>query len=621
MLRACCATWTLALLVGCSTPGGASSQTDTDGDASGGTATATGAVGPGPSSGDAADDTTTVGGNDNTTDDTAGTSTGEPPEATCDGYPEATDELGVTAAGLEGFSTFEHVAVRWLLEGDTNGNAEVFVRLRPQGGTWREGTPMQRVPAGSNDAGYTWANAATGSQFGLEPGTNYELELQLLDDDGGCVVETLEVATRSPLDTSAPVRTVSVDPGSLADALADAQPGDAIELQAGSYSGFEVSADGMADAPIVIRGMEGVTVDGEVRLDGRAFVVLEGLHVLDQIKFNGAHDLAIRGCTVETERDGIAMLSRGENIHVADNDVTGPTTWNEAALGVDGDNLGEGIVLTGPGHVIEHNRVRGFRDCISLLEDDDAQDQYNVDILRNDLDACADDGVEADFCEHNCRVLENRLTNTFIALSAQPTLGGPNYFARNTVFNVILSAFKLQRSSVGDVLWHNTVVKNGDAFGVYTDDVFSHLNTRNNVFIGGPGGSYGGYSSGSGRVLALAAVDNATLDMDYDGFGSTLGTFEGTVGDVTFASLAELMTATTAGHAVELTLAAFASPPAYPASPFPAVDPPDLSLSAEAAAVDAGLVIPGFNDTHGGTAPDLGAHELDQAPPQWGPRD
>lgn len=621
MLRDCRVVWMLALLAGCSTTGETSPETDTDAATSGGIPTSTGGVDSGSSSTDAADDTSSVGGSEGPTGDPTGTSTGEPPAAICDGHPEATDELGVTAASIEGFSTFEHVAVQWLLEGDTNGNAEVFVRLRPEGGAWREGTPLQRVPAGSNNDGYTWANAATGSQFGLEPGTNYELELQLIDDDGGCVIETLEVATRLPLDVSAPSRTVSVDPSSLAEALASAQPGDAIELQAGSYAGFEVSVDGTAEAPIVIRSTAGATVDGEIRLDGRAFVVIEGLRVLDQIKFNGAHDLAIRGCTIETERDGIAMLSRGENIHVADNDVTGPTLWNEAALGVDGDNLGEGIVLTGPGHVIEHNRVRGFRDCISLLEDEAAEDQYNVDILRNDLDACADDGVEADFCEHDCRILENRVTNTFIALSSQPSLGGPTYFARNSVFNVILSAFKLQRSSVGDVLWHNTVIKNGDAFGVYTDDVFSHLHTRNNVFIGGPGESFGGYSSGSGRVLALAAVDSATLDMDYDGFGSTVGTVEGRVGDITFASLAELMGTTTAEHAVEVTLAAFASPPAYPSNPFPELPAPELSLFAEAPAVDAGSVIPGFNDTHGGAAPDLGAHELGEPLPQWGPRD
>ena len=300
MLRARRATWILVLLAGCSTPGEASSETDADGATSESSAALTGGLDSGPSSGDPGGDTTSVGGTDDTTDATTGTSTGEPPAASCDGHPEATDELGVTAAGLQGFSTFEHVAVRWLLEGDANGNAEVSVRLRPEGGAWREGTPLQRVPAGSNDAGYTWANAATGSQFGLEPGTNYELELQLFDDDGGCIVETLEVATRLPLDTSAPSRTVSVNPGSLADALANAQPGDAIELQAGSYSGFEVSVDGTAEAPIVIRSTVGATIDGEVRLDDRAFVAIEGLHVLDQIKFNGAHAVSYTHLTLPT---------------------------------------------------------------------------------------------------------------------------------------------------------------------------------------------------------------------------------------------------------------------------------------------------------------------------------
>jgi hypothetical protein len=32
-----------------------------------------------------------------------------------------------------------------------------------------------------------------GSQFGLTAGTRYEVELQLIDADGGCTVETLEV--------------------------------------------------------------------------------------------------------------------------------------------------------------------------------------------------------------------------------------------------------------------------------------------------------------------------------------------------------------------------------------------------------------------------------------------
>ncbi|MCC7535203.1 MAG: hypothetical protein IT379_03275 [Deltaproteobacteria bacterium] len=59
---------------------------------------------------------------------------------------------------------------------------------------------------------------------------------------------------------------------------------------------------------------------------------------------------------------------------------------------------------------------------------------------------------------------------------------------------------------------HNTVVKNGDALGIYTSDVFSRQLFRNNLLIGGPGGDYNGYSSGSGRVMDLGSADS-TCDL------------------------------------------------------------------------------------------------------------
>jgi hypothetical protein len=46
----------------------------------------------------------------------------------------------------------------------------------------------------------------------------------------------------------------------------------------------------------------------------------------------------------------------------------------------------------------------------------------------------------------------------------------------------------------------------------------------------------------------------------------------------------------------------------------------DARLKAGSAAVDAGDVLPGFNDGYQGKAPDLGAYELGSALPQYGPR-
>ena len=85
----------------------------------------------------------------------------------------------------------------------------------------------------------------------------------------------------------------------------------------------------------------------------------------------------------------IASYSNGlTNGYIVGNVISGPTIWHEDALGASGDNRGEGIELTGPGSVIAFNRVSGFRDCISLLESDEAVNQVSIDIYGNDLSAC-----------------------------------------------------------------------------------------------------------------------------------------------------------------------------------------------------------------------------------------
>jgi hypothetical protein len=127
-----------------------------------------------------------------------------------------------------------------------------------------------------------------------------------------------------------------------------------------------------------------------------------------------------------------------------------------------------------------------------------------------------------------------------------------------------------------------------------------------------------GYSTGSGLVISLDAAD-PTFDLDYDGFGSTLGSFEGQLGAASFTSLADLQAGTTAQHAVEVSLAVFATPPVLPDTPFSGYAPPDLALAPGGAAVDAGVTLPGLGP-HGGVAPDLGALELGATPPTYGPR-
>jgi hypothetical protein len=526
--------------------------------------------------------------------------------------------------------TIQNISVVWLIDGDDDNDGVVTVRYREVGQTsWRTGMALRRVPAGTNPTnGWTWANRHAGSVFDLLPDTTYEIELTLTDPDGGSTVETHTVSTRpvpAPM-PGAPVKPVT--PSTFASVAASAQPGDILELAAGSYPGFTFSRDGAPGQPIVLRSEGDAVIDGVVYLDNRRWVYLDNLTVNGRIRMNRSSQMAVTRCTVTIPpgapegqgRSGIVFQQESENNYIADNVVTGVATWQESLLGCcDAPFMGEGIELSGPGHVVMNNRVRGFRDDISLLEGDEAVDQWSIDILNNDLERAVDDGVEADYCYHNCRIMRNRVTNAFVGLSAQPSIGGPTYFVRNVMYNLILEAFKLHNGSTGDVILHNTVVKSGDALGIYAGNTISGTYTRNNLFIGGPGWTGSDWSSGSGRVIQFR--DASDPDMDFDGCGSEDGTVRGRIGETSFDSLAQLQALTTETHAVEVSPEIFASLVAHPRDPFPARAIPDLRLAEGSAAGDIGLTIPGLNDDFLGAGPDLGAHEAGADLPVYGPRE
>lgn len=533
--------------------------------------------------------------------------------AIADAQSNATS-AAATAASPE--PTFEHLSIEWPITGDANNNGVVSVRFRAAGtSTWRTGMPLRRVPAGSN-GNFSWGNRHSGSLFGLQPGTQYEVELSLVDPDGGNTTRTLSASTRVPMQSFAGGTTRQATPSNIASQVSATQAGDTLVLGAGTYSASSLDGlrSGTSGRPITVRGSAGTVLNGELGQFNKSQQIFENFTLNGRMRINGASDVSIRGITVNASPsqyngDGIVCYLRCARLHIADNTINGTTQWNEAALGVNGNNRGEGILVTGPGHVIERNVVVGFRDGISFLEDSEAVDQYSIDVLRNIIDISADDAIEADFCFHNCRILGNEAVNAFIAFSSQPSLGGPTYFVRNTVYNAVHLAFKLYRTSRGDVILHNTIVKNGDAFASYPGVPIERLYARNNLFLGGPGGTFGGYSSGSGRVVDLSSLVTGGSSLNYNGYGSE-SSFNGRIGGTSFSSLSQLRSSTTEANAQQLSRSStFAQTLAYPSAPMSRYSLPDLRLAAGTAAVDSGEVIPNINDGFTGSAPDLGAFE------------
>ena len=418
-------------------------------------------------------------------------------------------------------------------QGDDNQNGVVNIWFREKGKTtWSKGMPLRRIPAGENKTlvplqktvpGYPefkWANKHSGSIFDLKPNTTYDIKLKLEDPDGGSAERTVEVRTR-PVPQLTPTARI-------------------IQIRPGEYDTLH-TISGTAERPVVYH-CNGKALFTFIDVRNKQWVYIEGLTVRNPVHdgfgicLTGSSNCMISRCVIEASYGIVAYLPGASNCYISDNVVTGKSVWSVETLYTDSLNQGEGIQVTGAGNVICYNKVTGFRDGISLMEDQHAADQTCDDIYNNDVNTTTDDGIEADFCFSNCRVLRNRLTNCFVGLSSQPCLGGPNYFIRNVMYNVIHASFKLQRFSQGDVVLHNTVIKLGT--GLTSKSPMDYAFFRNNLAIGGPPGNVNWGGWGAGNPYASDVKEpGAHSSFDYDAVGVCGTPYIAKIGNQTFAQV------------------------------------------------------------------------------------
>ncbi len=509
---------------------------------------------------------------------------------------EAQDRT-IAGKAVSPYPTLQNLGIEWFIKGDENLNGKAVIKYREKsGGKWTEGMPLFRVPAGEN-VNFSWKNKYAGSIFNLKPDTEYEISLTLTDPDGGDDSRTISARTR-------PVPVVM-------------KTAEIVDIAPGKYDTL-YTRNGTKEKPVVYRCTKGEATFGYVDLNNREWVFIEGLHVKNLreegkgIQLNGAKNCIVRHCNINAVYGIVAYLPGAENCYISDNTVTGTCEWINEAMGAHGENIGEGIEMTGPGNVICYNRVTAFRDCISTMEDEHVYEQTCIDIYNNDIYTGVDDAIEADFCFSNCRIYRNRITNSFVGLSSQPGLGGPNYFIRNAMYNVIHAAFKLKRFSQGDVILHNTVVKVGTGLG--GNDTMDYAYFRNNLAIGGPTGGVNWGDYGAGNPFAADIISPGShSDFDYDAVGVSGTEYVAKIGGRAFSSVEKHGT----GHIrLEDTFPGVV----FPNPPVPEREAPDLRPAPGSLVIDAGVHIPGINDDYKGKAPDCGAYEAGQQLPHYGPR-
>jgi len=523
---------------------------------------------------------------------------------------------------IQELPTLKCLGVRWVIAGDDDQDARVMVGYRRAGSTeWCSALDLFRVDSRTMranarpPAGHT---LFAGSLFNLRADTHYEVKLVLRDPDGGDADRTVTMRTWAEPQLPKGGRKIDVYPGSLTEALKKSKPGDVLLLHKGVYRGAFRPNSGTPEHPIALVGAG----DGEAILDGQGGnKIIDGYALNDlmfenfsfrnakwALTFNEAARITVRRCTISDVDYGFVAGRNGDRqqcIFIADCVMQGRSKWPRS----EGIEPRRGIQIGGTGHVICYNRISHFADAIDTFS---AYPTCAIDIYGNEISECTDDGIELDYSEHNVRCFDNRLTNVFQGISAQPVQGGPAYIFRNAMYNVGHSTFKLHNNTSGVVMLHNTSVKAGMPLILSTGETVSNCISRNNLYIG---------TTANYAYESQARMRDC--DFNYDGFGGTWKLFMKFNG-VRYPNIKAMQNSGVAyRHVIRLDpTGLFASgiePPTDVASRLD-VQTNDLRLSQHNNAIDAGVVLSNVNDGYGEDAPDLGVYEYGTELPHYGPR-
>lgn len=438
---------------------------------------------------------------------------------------------------------------------------------------------------------------------------------------------------------------------------------------------------GSPEKPIVIKGAgDGEAVfDGNacsILFDvmGANYIYFEGLTFrnADVAIQTGVKNVAgSSGLTVKRCRfENVAMAVWGtyagsQNYYIADNVIIGRNNskvlfgafpkfvrWDTlpgyppAVGGPNGSYYG--ITVAGAGHVVCHNHIANFFDGIGTDQSAGLPKEgraparpVSLDFYNNHISNVYDNCIETDAATHNIRILRNVcINNGHGSLSSQPVYGGPAYFIRNIVYHAPdRGAIKMYSRPAGVLFYHNTFcaeVNTGQANGTGG----SNLHFRNNLILGENPASHTSYIPADFRGIYFVDTYTSYTTSDYNGFRPNEGfdvqfEWNSPAGGAavnyrnprevrSFKTLGDLCRATGQEcHGLLVDYDVFQNVKKADLANFAkvyAAEELDFRLRPDSVAVDAGCILPNVNDGFVGKAPDLGALEVSQPVPVYGPR-
>ena len=512
-------------------------------------------------------------------------------------------------------ATFECIGVYWAAP----EASECTVQFRREGAeAWRAALPL--VYDGRD-------HEFRGSIVGLAPDTPYDIKLH-----AGAAEKTLTARTRS--DQFPIGETTTLPPGDSADGITIAKSGTLqgyhlVTVPAGGRSTIDVRNHGscvVIDADyVIVRGVElrNAATHGILIKAGHHDIVVEQCHVSGWGRYAGPVSYGNVGGDLDSAiyaEKGCGNLTLQRNL--LENPRGAASDWE------DGHPVGpQGISLlnsTG-GNVIRFNDIwssedHGFNDGIGGGDNFSRAGSpcRDSDIYGNFIRNCWDDAIESEGANMNVRIWGNYLDHFYNGVATACVSRGPIYVFRN-VFAV---SRYTGRNPVGGsciktgeddefgggrrYVFHNTALQPNGVFNAFSSHVCPNCVSRNNIF------------DCRGRLATRREKEPAS-DYDYDFFnGGDRGTARETHG--VRGKVAYLATSRLEFYPAPRVSDVFDGKVAVDMGGGEKRNITDPVVSVPNPVIDAGAVLPNFNDDFTGQAPDLGAFEIGRPPLEFGRR-
>ena len=315
------------------------------------------------------------------------------------------------------------------------------------------------------------------------------------------------------------------------------------------------------------------------------------------------------------------------------------------------------VRLYGPGHVVAYNYVANFQMAsiwrptairmartpstarITRRENIGTAGPCRSTIYNNYMTNFHDNAFEIDGSMHNVRVMRNMMVNSAShPFCNQPAIGGPIYWIRNIAYHAPGGSTRMTNGAAGVLFYNNTILtettagssanvhwRNNLMLGENSAPAIFSVNTNTNY----SSSDYNGFRPNPGAAFSFQWNSPPwNVPADYSGLlrarprvrksarrhGSSRRWPNTAAPRIRISTASRWITTSSSTSRSWMPRISRPFSELYKAEDF------DFRLKPGSAAMDRGMILHNVTDGFTGAAPDLGALELGQPPPHYGPR-